>query len=79
MEFHIRLTRPLADLRRIEAGFQALDAAAQIDVDEPRRLLRIAAHVDAAELMNVLNRAGYPVPPGDVVQLPSICFGGCGG
>ena len=79
MEYHIRLTSPPADLGRIEAEVQAIDPAAQIDVDKSKQHLRVAAHVEAAELVCVLARAGYPVLAHDVVQLPSICCGGCGG
>lgn len=79
MEFHVRLTHPIADFRMIEDAIRTLDPAAQIDIDKPGQKLRVAAYVEAAELVSLLNRAGYPVNPLHVVQLPSICCGGCGG
>lgn len=79
MEYHIRLTNPVVDLARIEAEFLAVDPSAQIDIDKSGQHLRVAAHVEAPELVSVLDRAGYPVLSHQVVQLPSICCGGCGG
>jgi copper chaperone CopZ len=79
MEYHIRLTQPLADLRPIEAALQAIDPVAQVDIDKPKQNLRVAAYIEAAELVTVLSEAGYPVLPQQIVQLPSICCGGCGG
>ena len=79
MEFHIRLTHPIADLAMIEDAIRTLDPAAQIDIDKPGQKLRVAAYVEGAELVSLLSRAGYPVDPLQVVQLPSICCGGCSG
>jgi len=79
MEYHIKLTKPLADLGAIEAELQTIDPAAQIDVDKPKQHLRVAAHMEVPELVSALDRAGYPVLPHQVIQLPSICCGGCGG
>lgn len=79
MEFHITLKQPVADLGAIENAIRNVDPAAQIDIDKRTQNLRVAAHIDATELASVLNRAGYPVQPLQVVQLPSGCCGGCGG
>lgn len=79
MEFHVRLTHPIADLTTIEDAIRTLDPAAQIDIDKPGQNLRVAAYVEATELVSLLNCAGYPVNPLQVVQLPSICCGGCSG
>ena len=79
MEFHVRLTHPIADLATIEDAIQTFDPAAQIDIDKLGQNLRVAAFVEASELVSLLNRAGYQVNPLQVVQLPSICCGGCGG
>ena len=79
MEYHVRLTKPLVDLGSIESELRAVDPAAQVDIDTPKQHLRVAAHVEAAELVSVLDRAGYPVLAQHVTQLPSICCGGCGG
>lgn len=79
MEFHVRLTQPIADLATIEDAIQTFDPAAQIDVDKLGQNLRVAAFVEGSDLVSLLNRAGYQVNPLQVVQLPSICCGGCGG
>lgn len=79
MEFHVRLTNPITDLASIEDAIQAFDPAAQIDIDKLGQNLRVAAFVEATELVSLLDRAGYRVNPLQVVQLPAICCGGCGG
>ena len=78
MEYRIRLTAPLTDLTPIQTQLYAVDPAAQIDIDKPKEYLRVAAHVEAPELVRALDRAGYPVLPHQVIQLPSICCGGRG-
>ena len=79
MEYHIRLAQPLADIRHIEAALQAIDPAAQVDMDKPKAHLRVAASIDPPELMRALDEAGFAVLPHQILQLPSICCGGCGG
>jgi hypothetical protein len=39
----------------------------------------VAASVDATALIALVNQAGYAVAPDQVIQLPSICCGGCSG
>ena len=79
MEFHVRLPHPIADLAAIEDAIQTCDPAAQIDIDKQGQNLRVAAFLKASELVSLLNSAGYEVNPMQVVQLPSICCGGCSG
>lgn len=79
MEFHVRLPGPKPDIGAIEHAFQAFDPAAVVDIDAAGRLLRIAAAVDAAELVSLLCDAGFPVMPDQVIRVPSICCGGCSG
>ena len=79
MEFHVKLAQPLADFETIQEAIRAFDPAAQIDIDKPRQNLRVAASLEATELVGLLKGAGYPVSPLQVVQLPSVCCGGCGG
>jgi hypothetical protein len=79
MEFHIRLAQPITDLATIEDAILSVDPGAQVDIDKLGETLRVAAYVEAPELVSLLNRAGYPVDPLQVVQLPAICCGGCGG
>ena len=79
MEFHVRLTHAIADFAAVEDAIHTFDPAAQIDIDKPGENLRVAASMEAFELVSLLDRMGYPVNPSQVVQLPSICCGGCGG
>lgn len=79
MEFHVTLIEPVANLAVIEDAILAFDPAAQIDVDKLGQTLRVAAFVEAAELVSLLDQAGYPVDASQVVELPAICCGGCGG
>jgi len=79
MEYHVKLTAPVADLAAIAAAIEALDPAAQVDIDRPKQHLRVAAQLEASELKRLLDRAGYPVQPNQIAQQPSICCGGCGG
>lgn len=79
MEFHISMLVPIVDLDAIERAIGAVDPAVVIDVDPSRPTLRVATSLDAAELVALLAQAGYPVAQHQVVQLPSICCGGCSG
>jgi hypothetical protein len=42
-------------------------------------VLRVSASATAADLIGILRQTGWTVTPEQVVQLPSICCGGCGG
>lgn len=78
MEFHVQLNaRP--DLGRFEDAIHDLDPAAVLDVDSSGTVLRVAAAVNATELVALLAQAGHPVAAGQVRQLPAICCGGCSG
>lgn len=79
MEFHVRLFRPIADLASIEFAIQAVDPAALLDIDPASETLRIATGLDAAELATLIGRTGYRLDAEQVIQLPSVCCGGCGG
>ena len=79
MEYHVKLTHPVTDITLIEDAIQSLDPAAQIDIDTPSQALRVAGYLEATDLVALLNRSGCPVEPQQVVQLPSMCCGGCGG
>ena len=79
MEFHIRIgDRPL-DIGAIEHAIQAIDSSAVVDVDPAGTTLRVAAAMDAALLVLLINQAGHRLIPDQVVQQPSICCGGCSG
>lgn len=79
MEFHVTLIQPVADLAAVADAVRAIDPVGQVDIDKPGKTLRVAAHVEASELVSVLSGAGCAVSDSQVVQLPSICCGGCGG
>ena len=77
MEFHIDMTGLTPDMDAIEAAIHAVDPAAMVDVDGAS--LRVSAWVDAAQLLLLINQAGYPVEQEQVSQIPSTCCGGCSG
>ena len=79
MEFRISMLVPTVDLDAIEQAIGAVDPAVVIDVDPAAPTLRVATSLDAVELVALLTQAGYPVAPHQVLQLPSICCGGCSG
>lgn len=79
MEFNIKMVGSPPDLRAIEHAIQAVDPSALVDLDPQGRTLRVAAAVDAAELVSLISQAGYPVARHQVAQVPSICCGGCSG
>ena len=77
MEFHIDMTGLTPDIDVIERAIHAVDPAALVDVDGAS--LRVSAWVDAAQLLLLINQAGYPVEQDQVSQVPSTCCGGCSG
>lgn len=79
MEFHVTLNRPIVDLAGIEDAIRDLDPSALVDVDPDGKKLRVSAWFDAPSLIAVIGKAGYPIGPLQVTQLPSVCCGGCGG
>lgn len=82
MEFHIALAGAapdLAALAAIEDAIAAVDPSVLVDIDAASGKLRVAAAIDAAQLVRLLGRAGLPVTAAQVYQVPSICCGGCSG
>lgn len=79
MEFHVTMIAPLADLDAIERAIGAVDPSVLVDVDPAGPTLRVAASIDAAELVALLAQAGYPVARHQVAAVASICCGGCSG
>lgn len=80
MEFHIDLKDGrVPDLVGIGDAVGWLDAAALIDIDVAEHRLRISTSLPMRDLELALAEAGYPVEPGAIVQLPSVCCGGCSG
>ena len=79
MEFHIQMNGAKPDVEAIKAAFIAIDPSALVDIDPAGGALRVAAVVDVVELVSLFSRAGHPVSPAQVTQVPSICCGGCSG
>ena len=77
MEFHIDMTGLTPDIDALERAIHAVDPAALVDVEGAS--VRISAWVDAAQLLLLINQAGYPVGQDQVAQVPSTCCGGCSG
>lgn len=65
----IRLTVPAmtcaACIRRITAAIAAVDPAARVEADAPRRELRIDGAAAAGPILHALEQAGYPARPQD--------------
>lgn len=79
MEFHIRIVGPVPDLAAIEQAIGTVDPAVLVDVDPAGTMVRVAASIDATQLLGLLGRAGWPVAGPQVTQVASICCGGCSG
>ncbi len=79
MEFHIALTDGSPDPHVIQDALFDVDPAGVVDLDMSGLVLRISSSATAADVVEVICRAGWEVAPEQVVQLPSICCGGCGG
>ena len=79
MEFHVKTAGWAPDVDVILDAVRAVDPSALVDIDPAGGMLRVAASVDAAALIALVNQAGYAVAPEQVIQLPSICCGGCSG
>jgi copper chaperone CopZ len=79
MEFHVKTTGCAPDVDVILEAVRAVDPSAMVDIDPSGDMLRVAASVDATALIALVNQAGYAVAPDQVIQLPSICCGGCSG
>ena len=79
MEFHIDMTGSKPDLASIEHAIRAVDPSALVDIDAANQTLRVAASVDAVQLVSLIRQAGYPVAQHQIAQTASTCCGGCGG
>ena len=79
MEYRVTMTDPTADVALIETEILKEDPSAQVDLDKLQQTLRVAAQLEAADIVHVLRRLGYPVSSAQVLPIPSGCCGGCGG
>lgn len=78
MEFHIVSADMPANLDAIQAILSDVDPLAVVDLDRAG-VLRVSAETSAAGLVELLQRAGHPVRPSQVLEVPSFCCGSCGG
>ncbi|WP_024888874.1 hypothetical protein [Luteimonas huabeiensis] len=79
MQFDIHLDTAPLDLEPIALQLQALDPAALVDIDPATGALRVSTYAGEVEIALALARAGHRVAADRIVQLPSVCCGGCGG
>jgi hypothetical protein len=79
MEFQIALTDACPGPDVIQDVMLDIDPNAVVDLDMSGLVMRISSYVPVSDLVDVLQRTGWAVTPEQVVQLPSICCGGCSG
>lgn len=79
MEFHIALADVSPDPGVVQDALFDVDPTAVVDLDMSGLVMRVSSSATAADLVEVLQQTGWPVTVDQVVQLPSICCGGCGG
>lgn len=79
MEFHFAMSEPQAALPGIERALLEVDPVSLIDIDPDGRRMRVSVSLSAAELLDLIQCCGYELSADDIVQLPSICCGGCSG
>lgn len=79
MEFHIALTEACPGTDVIQDAMFDIDPSALVDLDMSGLVMRISSYVPVGDLVETLHRSGWPVTEDQVVALPSICCGGCGG
>jgi hypothetical protein len=79
MQFKLRITRPVTDLRGLEDAVRVADPAALLDLDPGGVHLRVATMLDPEELCRRLTWAGCAATPAQLTGVPSECCGGCGG
>lgn len=79
MQFRIRIAGAMPDIGSIEHAIGAVDPATLVDIDPVARILRVAASIDAVQLLELISQAGYSVAGDQLERVPSECCGGCGG
>lgn len=79
MEFHIAVSDTSPAPAIVQDALFDLDPTAVVDLDMSGLVLRVSSSTTAVDLIEVLRQIGWAVAPEQVVQLPSICCGGCSG
>lgn len=79
MQFRVATRGEDVDVAAVERALHAVDPAAMVDFDGAGDQLRVSTFMSVFELIEVVDRAGYPVTPDQVVPMKSECCGGCSG
>ena len=79
MEFHIPCDPSMPDVGAIEDAVLDVDPAALVDLDAAEQAVRVATWIESPQLAELLEEAGWTIRADRIVQLPSVCCGGCGG
>ncbi len=79
MEFHIALTDACPAPDVVQDVMFDFDPNAVVDLDMSGLVMRISSYVTVTDLIVALRQSGWAVAPEQVVQLPTICCGGCSG
>jgi|JI10StandDraft_1071094.scaffolds.fasta_scaffold130487_2 phage gp37-like protein len=79
MQFRVATHTGDVDLGAVERELHAVDPAAMVDFDGAGDQLRVSTFMSVFELIEVVDRAGYPVTHDQVVSMKSDCCGGCSG
>lgn len=79
MQFKIRTFGSAPDIGAIERTVGDVDPSAVIDIDVAGEVLRISTMIGDAELVSLINQAGYRMSLDHLERVPSECCGGCGG
>jgi hypothetical protein len=79
MEFHIALVDGAPSPELVQDALFDVDPGAVVDLDMSGLVMRISASTTVEEVLAVLQQTGWQLTGKAVVQLPSICCGGCGG
>lgn len=79
MEYTLRNTGRPPDLATVERVLRALDPAVVVDLVDGARMLRISSCATPGEIIDYLRSAGIEASSAALLQLPSVCCGGCSG
>jgi hypothetical protein len=79
MEYHIDMSGAKPDLPAIENVLYDSDPGVVVAMARDGSTLRIATYLPLTDLLGAMHQAGSRVEAHQVVELPSICCGGCGG
>lgn len=79
MEFHIECDAAMPDIGVIEEALLDQDPAAVVDLDATGQTVRLATWIESPQLLALLGGVGWAIRQERIVQLPSVCCGGCGG